>query len=210
MKTDCTVDDFHELTWSQRLEWLELFVQENQLGDWFDDIAGAIEILSNDPDYQDMNGWAAYIDAGILQAINDGMRIFNNQDPIGDGGGAWSAFFSAEDKGWENSNLNGLIALRLAGEQGGVDYAALLPETIRRHDASDARVQLKSYLFLKGANQYRYTGMACRVLFSCNSEFTDPRTAVETPFFQGLGQLPDVVSSAVFNFESPKINWLTP
>ncbi|MBI5825426.1 MAG: RHS repeat-associated core domain-containing protein [Chloroflexi bacterium] len=197
-----TLDDFQNMSWDERKEWLDDFVANNNLEDWFDDIKGAIDILSSDPDYQDMSGWAAYMDAAVLQAINNGMRINKNQSPVGGGGGAWAAFFAAYYDGWQDSNLDGLIALRLAGEQGGVNYGVSLSETTARFNNSNPRVQLKIGLFLAGANGYRSTGIWCRNNGTCSnnifSVYADPRTAVETAFFQYLGQAPDFVSWGIW------------
>ena len=208
VKFDCTVGDFQALSWKQREKWMNSFIELHGLGEWFDDILGAIGFLSSDSDYARMGGWAAYMDAAILQAINDGMRLYSGQSAIGSGsshgGGAWNAFFKGlKDDRLEGTDLNRLIGLRLAGEQGGVDYARSLPETQRRFANETRRVQIKVDLFLWGADNYRSFGMWCRGnWFICQNmdawdytAVTDPRTATETWLVsQVLAPAPNFVS----------------
>ena len=63
--------------------WVELTADKLELGEWLHDIKAAIDHLSNDPDFHEMSGWAAQMDAGILQAINDGVRLRRGDEPIG-------------------------------------------------------------------------------------------------------------------------------
>jgi hypothetical protein len=187
---------------------MNAFVELYKLDDWFTDILGAIRILSSDPDYRRGGGWAAYMDAAILQAINDGYRLYLGQDAIGSGsthgGSAWRDFFAALLAGMEG---NQLIVLRLAGEQGGVDYARGLAETQRRYAAEDERVQIKIDLFLWGADSYRSFGQRCRGSYSCNFRHTDPRQATETRLLRTAAQLPEPVSwmlySLVVEYQTP-------
>jgi RHS repeat-associated protein len=198
-KTDCTVDDFHALSWEDRKLWMELFTQEYGLDNWFDDIKGAINILSADSDYSNLEGWAAYTDAGVLQAINDGMNLARGRDVIGaegrHGGAAWQRFFIAFREGMGRTDENQLIVLRLAGEQGGVDYAHSLMETRERWQTASTREQLKIDMFLMGANMYRSRSIACRSSDSCwVNAYSDPRQATETRLFKVLGALPGWLS----------------
>ncbi len=198
-KTDCTLDDFQALDWDDRKRWMGLFVNENDLEDWFDDIKGTIDILAADGDYNNMDGWAAYMDAAVLQAINDGMNLFSNREAVGaegtHGGEAWRAFFGALDRGMKNTDPNQLIVLRLSGEQGGVNYALGLTETSWRYQAESTRVQLKVDWFLWGTNLYRERSMSCRSAGSCWVDaYSDPRQATETRLFRFLGTLPGVTS----------------
>ena len=80
---DCTVADFQSLSWEERKMWVELIADKLELGGWLDDIKAAIDHLSNDPDFHEMSGWAAQMDAGILQAINDGVRLSEGKEPVG-------------------------------------------------------------------------------------------------------------------------------
>jgi RHS repeat-associated protein len=215
LKTDCTVDDFQNLTWDQRLQWLDIFVATNGLADWFNDIRGAILELSSDPDYQQMDGWAAYLDAGILQAINDGMRLYDGYGAIGhtlsngqgystiNGGAGWRDFFRNFYAGMAEDPL---IVSRLRAEQMGVDYALSLPETDRRYQSSGTRVQIKVDTFLWGADRYRDFGRACRSYFAaCTASFgpgiadyTDPRKALQTQALQTLAGAPEPASWVLY------------
>ena len=146
--------------WSDRQKWTRLFVQKNKLGDLLEDIYGAIGFLANDSNFSSPDGWAYYIDAGILQAINDGMRIYRGQDPIGgngiNGGGAWAAFFGGlESFAQRDITLDQLIGIRLGAEQVGVDYAKSLPESQRRYDGATQIDQAHIMVFLYGADRYR-------------------------------------------------------
>lgn len=131
------------------------------------------------------------------------MQLYKGQSAIGSGsshgGSAWHAFFKGlKDDGLEDTDINSLIVLRLAGEQGGVDYARALPETQRRLANETARVQNKVGLFLWGADNYRSFGMWCRGNYSCQSDLTDPRTATETWLIsQVLAPAPEWVSLMV-------------
>jgi len=152
-----------------------------------------------------MNGWAAYADAAVLQAINDGMRLNLGHEAIGsaetNGGAAWAKFF--RNAVHTSIGQNELIILRLAGEQGCVDYATSLPGTQRRYSALTSRVQDKSGLFLAGANAYRTLGMWCHagclthasvpgeLIENLIVAHTDPRTSGDTWLIQFLAQLPD-------------------
>jgi hypothetical protein len=207
------VQDFQNLSWDQRKQWLSIFVSQFNLGNWFDDIMGAIGILSSDPAYQQMVGWAAYADAAVLQAINDGMRLHLGQNAIGSaisdgntfslvqGGRAWKEFFDGLEAGMDISDLNGLIVLRLAGEQGGVNYATSLSGTQSRYETEDSRIQIKIGLFLWGTNAYRTFGQWCRGNYSCNWSYTDPREATETRLFRVLGQLPEPASWMIYGLQ---------
>lgn len=209
VKTDCTVDDFQALNWDQRQQWLQLFILQFGLGDWFVDIARVIQVFADDPDYNSMNGWAAYADAAVLQAINDGMRLAGGQKAIGsagaNGGAAWAEFFRKAEQ--RSIGQNELIILRLAGEQGGVDYATSLQETQRRYSSLSPHVQDKSGFFLAGANTYRTLGMWCHagcfthvslpgeLVENLIVAYTDPRTSGDTWLIQKLAQLPDLWGS---------------
>ncbi|HRQ42167.1 MAG TPA: hypothetical protein PLD25_29965 [Chloroflexota bacterium] len=178
------------------------------------DIAHAINVLAGDPDYSNMNGWAAYVDAGVLQALNDGMRLYKGQNAIGSGGshggGAWATFFGGLDLFKNNRISEGnLIVLRLAGEQGGINYATTLSETERRYGAENFRVRVKIDLFLWGADSYRSAGMSCQagcanpisgaggMIEALVVAHTDPRTSGNTWLIQQLSQAPDVVAGAI-------------
>ena len=66
---DCTVDDFDALSWDERVLWLDLFVEEANLQEWFHDIRGVItDLFIGDEAFENREGFIAYMDAAILQA----------------------------------------------------------------------------------------------------------------------------------------------
>jgi RHS repeat-associated protein len=192
----CSVDDFAALSWEDRQLWLKLFVEQYGLGDWFNDIKYAIGYMASQPNLQDENGWAYYMDAAVLQAINDGMQISRGNMPVGSGGAGWAIFFaSLSDVQFTGGDESSLIGIRLDAEGQGVRYAESLPESRRRYAAASDLDQIHIDLFLGGADAYRdYSpamraqlptfGAACggHVVISCMaydtiSSATDPRTS---------------------------------
>jgi hypothetical protein len=126
-----TFDDFDKMTWSERKDWLRNFVQEHNLGDWFNDIEGAIDYMAADNYFNRDGSTAEVMDAGVLQAINDGWLIHTGQDPIGGGGQGWADFFDMlqpRDGSAPTATQQELNVARLRAEQMGVDWAYKLPE----------------------------------------------------------------------------------
>ena len=84
-KHDCTVDDFNALAWVDRVQWLDaLQEEESHLRGWFGDIRGVItDLFYGDEAFENMGGYIAYMDAAVLQAINDGVRIFRGGKAMG-------------------------------------------------------------------------------------------------------------------------------
>jgi len=182
VKTDCTVDDFLNLSWEQRLEWLKLFVSQNDLADWFDDIKNAIEFMMDDPNLSDASGAANYMDAAVLQAINDGWNVVTGGTAIGeagiDGADGWASFFQK----WRDCRETGmcgdgnwLLDDRVEAEQIGVDYAQTLTYAPGgAYDRDDIRSKAELDWFLLGANGYRAVGTRLGPLCA---GVCDPRTA---------------------------------
>ena len=144
---DWAVADFQRLSWEERKMWVELIADKLELGEWLDDIKAAIDHLSNDPDFHEMSGWAAQMDAGILQAINDGVRLRRGDEPIGGyviyrgkthlthGGHLWYELFKKHDPEIHNDRGHvdhELTIIRFSAEQQGANYSRFLPETQRR------------------------------------------------------------------------------
>ena len=206
-KFNCTVTDFQRLTWEERKLWVELIVDKENLDGWINDIYDAIIHLSNDPDFKKMSGWAAQMDAGILQAINDGVRLHWGQKPIGTpklryglfperwhGGAKWHEFLDLVGDGFDEKDIdrkNEIIRIRYQAEQQGVNYSRDLPETQKRYDEADFMLKMKISLFLIGADTYRFIGDNCRRFRSCDNPYTDPRTAVEETFVGGMASWPE-------------------
>ena len=211
-KFDCTVEDFQNLSWEERLTWVRLIVDQEKLDEWLDDITAAIKHLSSDPDFQKMSGWAAQMDAGILQAINDGVRLHRGQEPVGGditvkgetvhthGGEYWRKFLDFEAKKTYKTDTNALheaIRTRYAAEQQGVNYSRNLPETRQRVQNAGLGEQAKIVLFLLGADAYRATGFVCHMFTACVNPYTDPRTAVDETFVGGLAEWPEALTRPI-------------
>ena len=206
-KFNCTVTDFQRLSWEERKLWVELIVDEENLDGWLDDIYEAIIHLSNDPDFKKMSGWAAQMDAGILQAINDGVLLHRGQKPIGTsiiryglfpkrwhGGAKWHEFLDFVGDGFDENDIdrkNEIIRIRYQAEQQGVNYSGDLPETQKRYDEADFMLKRKIDLFLIGADVYRFIGDNCRRFRSCDNPYTDPRTAVDETFVGEMASWPE-------------------
>ena len=183
-KTDCTVDDFEKLSWKQRLEWLNLFVQEHNLGNWFDDIKNAIEFMMDDPSLGDADSAANYMDSAVLQAINDGWNVATGGEAIGHNGAngaeGWANFFgqliNCNESG-SCGNGNQLLDDRLAAEQDGVDYAGVVTTASQSYKNEDIKSVIELGLFLKVANTYRSFGTK---MGEWCAGVCDPRTAGPT------------------------------
>ena len=132
-------DAVYYLNGDQRLDWVDEFVTRNNLGNWFDDIRNVIESFKVDPDFSDLQGATAHMDAAILHAMQNGMRLHNDQGircaeschSAGKAALAWGKFFDENALPPSERTLteDGLIRLRLEGEQAGADYGWAYPET---------------------------------------------------------------------------------
>jgi RHS repeat-associated protein len=172
-KFDCTVDDFQALNWEERLQWGRKFVESNKLEFWFEDILGVIsDVFMGDPTFENLDGFTAYADAGILQAINDGWRLYQGQSAIGapiitedgiagvtHGGTVWAQFFQERAKFQQKEegtlSQDALDRLRLDAEQYGANYANSLYESQRRYASESLYDRHKIDTFILGANLYR-------------------------------------------------------
>ena len=189
--------------------WVELTADKLELGEWLHDIKAAIDYLSNDPDFHEMSGWAAQMDAGILQAINDSVRLSEGDEPIGgyvtyrgetywtNGGQRWFEFFKKHDPRIHNERNfvdHELTIIRFSAEQQGANYSRFLPETQQRLQAASLGEQLKISLFLSGADAYRHIGMYCHQYPDCDGPYTDPRKAVDETIVGALAELPELLT----------------
>ncbi|HAV76635.1 MAG TPA: hypothetical protein DCX53_04695 [Anaerolineae bacterium] len=152
-----TVKDFQDLSWNERKRWLTEFANNPELEDnphWFDDMIGAIDFMASDANLGKEGGTAEVMDAGVLQALNNGWRLFHGKEQIGGGGDKWAMFFHALIKEF-STDINELIALRLQAEQGGVDYAWDLETTQAAQDGMNVYDQIAFLTFKAGADGYR-------------------------------------------------------
>ena len=113
-----------------------------------------------------MEGYIAYMDAAVLQAINDGARIWQGESPIGHkdskgfrhGGGKWASFFALETERMRHNPSvpqSSLDRDRLDAEQVGVDYARSLDVSQHRLENETRKTQIRIDFFLLGADTYR-------------------------------------------------------
>jgi RHS repeat-associated protein len=159
IKTDCTVDDFKALSWEERLQWVESYVRENKLGDWHNDMEFAIKFMSEDPIHSQSGSAAFFMDAAVLQSMNDGMNIASGRPCVShcDESQLWDDFYKAQAiRGPIKPSDQTLIDVRLKAEQGGVNLAMAL--TIQRglYDPHSARYDdIYFGVFLGSANLYR-------------------------------------------------------
>ncbi|MCY3994420.1 MAG: hypothetical protein OXF50_24565 [Caldilineaceae bacterium] len=168
VKHDCTVDDFKALAWEERVQWLDALQEEEaDLRGWFGDIRGVItDLFIGDEAFENMEGYIAYMNAAVLQAINDGVRIFRGKDAIGHedskgwrhGGEQWATFFRLEsERGrfYPREPRSTLDKHRLAAEQAGVDYARTLDKSQRLFEKERRITRLRIEVFLLGGDIYR-------------------------------------------------------
>jgi hypothetical protein len=151
----------------------------------------AIEFMSGDPNFSQADGWAYYMDAGILQAVNDGWNEFQGNDAIGDGGHKWAHFFSQREACKPACDSDdSLIATRLGAEQAGVDYAAGLAESSNRHDSASVIDQVHIEAFLTSANGYRALAPHLRQVLGAVCGACDPRTSARSLGIMGRAVRP--------------------
>jgi len=154
-KWDCTIDDFAALDWDQRSRWMTLFMQETGV-DWYQNILGILDFFSSDIDFQALDGWASYADAGVLQAINDGWRIHSGKGAsIGPAcaecaSTQWSIFFTNLEKSLPDSNVRSQWGI---AEQAGVDYGIGIASPYLTN--ADADLTTKIGLYVGLSNMYR-------------------------------------------------------
>ncbi len=183
-----TLDDFENMTWRNRKDWLASFAQRNRLENWFADMGSAIDFMISDPSLAREGGTAEVMDAAVLQAINDGWLMFTGEQASGDGGQGWANFFQDRKDGITGGAL---IASRLQAEQYGVDYAWGLASTQSAYNNSSELDQIYFTIFKGGADGYRSMASSFRsdplaVSIAENTLFlgpllitpaTDPRTS---------------------------------
>ena len=100
------------------------------------------------------------MDAGFLQAINDGVRLRRGDEPIGgyvtyrgetywtNGGQGWFEFFDGHDPEIHNDRNfvdHELTIIRFSAEQQGANYSRVLPETQRRLQGASLGEQVKVF-----------------------------------------------------------------
>ena len=153
--TNCTVEEFERLSWDDRIQWVEDFMQKTGV-DWFWNIVGILEFFRDDPIFSGSD-WASWSDAGVLFVIQQGWRVFNGEiSPRGGGGSIpqaaldWANFFSAEASG-KNESI--LFSLWAKAEQAGVDYGLAIAKRFRDVASDLEKTQID--VFVGFGNLYR-------------------------------------------------------
>jgi RHS repeat-associated protein len=82
-KLDCTVQDFDNMTATQRVLWVIAFQKYYNLGTVFNGVIGAIMYfeLSSTIDFKP-GSWMSIADAWTLAAMQDGMALYKNKTPV--------------------------------------------------------------------------------------------------------------------------------
>jgi RHS repeat-associated protein len=70
-KYDCTANDFNAATMKQRLAWFKGFLASTDRPEWFNSIIGILQAFI-DAGLGDTNSWISWVDAGILESIQNG------------------------------------------------------------------------------------------------------------------------------------------
>ena len=160
LKTDCTVGDFEKLSWEEREQWVEAFVKENNLGSWHNDMQFAIKFMKEDSIHSKSTSAAFFMDAVVLQSMNDGMNMIEDRPCIShcDESQLWDDFYNAQRDG--KSLDQALIDIRLNAEQGGVDVATNLAIQNCLYDPTSTDYDdIYFGVFLEGANGYRWAAL---------------------------------------------------
>ena len=125
---DCTVDEFADLNWDIRIQWIDILEEEAGTPGWFGAIQGFIEFLRDNPGTRDMDGWFSYSDASVLFAIQSGYRFaFENGAGVSEynyymdkAGVLWGEFFSGFNSRTEGENKGYWAQAEQAGVDAGV------------------------------------------------------------------------------------------
>ena len=182
---DYTAEEFSRLDWRYRLMWLDEFVARHELGTWLNDIRGTIGFLRDDPHFSQLTGWAALTDGSILEAIQTGWHLSNNQglrllhtSAAGiEAARGWEEFFRQlrENPGMSEDRL---IEIRLTAEQLGATYGYTLAH--QRYRSAEFFLQCKIKVFAFAADMYRSIALVARSYGLHHMDFTgvtDPRTS---------------------------------
>lgn len=136
-----------------------MFSETNRVR-WYDNIIGILEYFAGDRVFSNSE-WAKWSDAGVLQAIQDGFRLYQNTDPIGD----YASFDSRAAEEWKEffvlflrSDQDALpIFPRFKewgeAEQAGVDYGLAIARSYE--ESANVREQIRIDTFVSWGNRYR-------------------------------------------------------
>ncbi|MEW6285400.1 MAG: RHS repeat-associated core domain-containing protein [Chloroflexota bacterium] len=122
-KFDCTADDINAATMKQRLAWFKGFLAVTGRSEWFNNIIGILQAFI-DEGLGDTNSWVSWVDAGILESIQNGWALFDSDQASNNPADmAWKDFFATPD-----TDENKLKEKWGAAENLGTDYGLSLAE----------------------------------------------------------------------------------
>lgn len=158
-----SLPQFRAMTMSQRSDWLSQFQEYYGTEGWFNSIQGVLRFLRDTPELQDPNGFASRVDARILVAIQDGMRIHRGiesgvTNPIDTSGAAeWSLFFDEFYRRGSERDPDALGSYKLknlwaTAEQAGTEAG------VRDANEAGEGPSLREQAFFKITEAYRATG----------------------------------------------------
>jgi RHS repeat-associated protein len=130
---DCSVHQFDAMTASARLAWMRAFQRIWNLGGWFNSIEEVLKFAISRHLFKGGDTWFSLVDAHILAAIQDGLRMFRGSSALdsGNAGSAkWEAFFNAKFKPFGVSDAD-LKALWGPAEQASTDYGVSVTDPYR-------------------------------------------------------------------------------
>jgi hypothetical protein len=145
-KYDCTANDFNAATMKQRLAWFKGFLAVTGREEWFSNIIAILQAFI-DEGLGDTNSWISWVDAGILESIQNGWALFvsrqTNNNPADM---AWMNFFATDDIPANETTLKQLWG---AAEEAGTTYGKQLA------DKNNAYMNEREKLFLEAGDVYR-------------------------------------------------------
>ena len=162
---DCTVGELAGLSWDTRKTWLGHLASAARTEGWFNNINGIIDFFSQNSSFSDLDGWASWADAGVLQAIQDGFRQSRPQSlaPIGSCtrcANLWSDFFT----NFSGNDRSKRIMAWATAEQSGIEYCITLGDANAPVSRVTSTILWNNpggdliHNFLEGSNFYRYLG----------------------------------------------------
>ncbi len=159
-----SIADLAALDMQQRYRWVDWFMAESATYK-FTNFLGILRFFDNDPDLRDIRGWSSIADAGVLQAFQDGYRLYQGQEAIGyqltepirqlDAGAGWKTFFQLFHEGGSPAAAEQQWGF---AEQAGVNYGCTIALPLYRQAPRLQRHKI--YRLVLWSDIYR--GMKCR------------------------------------------------
>ncbi len=101
-----TLEEIQQMSGEERLEWLQQIDERYRLEGWLNAIAGVIKALDQ-AGLLERGSWSSWLDAGILQGIQNGLALSRGYAPVqgNTGAGDWKAFFVRQRSGAPDTEL---------------------------------------------------------------------------------------------------------